>query len=108
VADYLATSRDEIEHYVRPAGEIGRFLARRFAEHVPEQAGTTKVMWDMAAVGWLLNPLWSTTAVTPSPVLTEEMTWSKDERRHLIGEVVAVNRDAMFGDFFTRLGAVRK
>jgi inosine-uridine nucleoside N-ribohydrolase len=103
VADHMITCRAEIEQYVRPAGKAGAFLADRFREHVGDGTGVSKVIWDMVAVGWLLDASWTTTVLAPSPVLTDEMTWSRDDGRHLIGEVTAVRRDAIFGDFFTRL-----
>jgi hypothetical protein len=103
----MITSRAEIEQQVRPAGAIGEFLANRYAGHVADDIGVSKVIWDMAAVGWVLDDSWATTVLAPSPVLTDGMTWSRDEGRHLIGEVVAVRRDAIFGDFFTRLSTQR-
>jgi inosine-uridine nucleoside N-ribohydrolase len=105
VADHLITTRAEIDHFVRPAGKTGEFLARRYAENVSGAAGVSKVIWDLAAVGWLLDASWSTTVLAHSPVLTDEMTWSSDPRRHLIGEVMEVQRDAIFADLFTRLAA---
>jgi inosine-uridine nucleoside N-ribohydrolase len=105
VADHLITTRDEIDHFVRPAGKIGEFLARRYAENVDDAAGVSRVIWDLAAVGWALDASWSTTVLAHSPVLTDGMTWSSDPRRHLIGEVIEVWRDAIFADLFTRLAA---
>ena len=105
VADHLITTRDEIDHFVRPAGRIGEFLARRYAENVDDAAGVSRVIWDLAAVGWALDASWSTTVLAHSPVLTDGMTWSSGPRRHLIGEVVEVRRDAIFADLFTRLAA---
>ncbi len=52
-----------------------------------------------------LDASWSTTVLAHSPVLTDGMTWSSGPRRHLIGEVVEVRRDAIFADLFTRLAA---
>ena len=103
VADHLITTRAEIDSFVRPAGRLGHFLAQRYAEHVDSGAGVSKVLWDLAAVGWLLDSTWSTTVLAPSPVLTDALTWSRDDRRHLIGEVVEVRRDAIFADLFKRL-----
>jgi purine nucleosidase len=103
VADHLITTLAEIDAYVRPAGRIGDFLATRYADHVGAAPGVSKVIWDLAAVGWLLGPFWTTTVLRHSPVLTSELTWSHDPRRHLIGEVIAVDRDAIFTDFYTRL-----
>jgi inosine-uridine nucleoside N-ribohydrolase len=103
VADHLITTKDEIDHFVRPAGKLGEFLAQRYAENVEDDVAVSKVLWDLAAVGWLLDPSWSTTVLTHSPVLTDSLTWSRDPRRHLIGEVVEVRRDAIFADLFERL-----
>jgi inosine-uridine nucleoside N-ribohydrolase len=107
VTDHVITTRDEIEHYVRPCGMVGDFLAGRYAEFVSDEIGTSKVIWDLAAVGWLLDASWVTTSLVHSPVLTNEMTWSRDPSRHLMAEVTAVNRDALFADLFSRLAKVR-
>jgi purine nucleosidase len=103
VADRLATTLDEIEHYVRPCGAIGDFLASRYAAWVDHVPGRSKVIWDLAAVGWLLDPTWTTTEQQRSPILTSELTWSDGVGRHKIREVIAVDRDAIFGDLFGRL-----
>jgi hypothetical protein len=103
VADHLSTTRAEIEHYARPAGKVGAFLADRYREYVEDGAGVSKVIWDLAATGWLLNPSWTTSELAQSPILTEGMTWSRDPDRHLMREVIYVRRDAIFGDLFRRL-----
>ncbi len=103
VADHLITTRSEIERYVRPAGNVGDFLAGRFADYVEAGPGTSKVIWDLAAVGWVLDASWTTTVLAPSPVLTSDLTWSRDPGRHLIGEVTQLRRDAIFADLFERL-----
>ncbi len=103
VADHLTTTRDEVEHYVRPAGRVGALLAERFEEYVEDRPGISKVIWDLAATAWLLDVSWTTSVVTHSPVLTEDLTWSLDARRHLISEVTHVQRDAIFADLFSRL-----
>ncbi len=104
VADHLITTRSEIERYVRPAGKVGDFLAGRFADYVEAGPGTSKVIWDLAAVGWMLDASWATTTLAHSPVLTSALTWSRDPGRHLIAEVTELRRDAIFADLFKRLG----
>jgi hypothetical protein len=103
VADHLVTTLAEIERYVRPAGKVGDFLADRYAEYVDARPGTSKVIWDLAAVAWLLDASWTTTVLTHSPILTSSFTWSRDPARHLIGEVSEVRRDPIFADLFERL-----
>jgi inosine-uridine nucleoside N-ribohydrolase len=103
VADRLVTTRGEIDQYVRPAGQIGAMLAKLYDDFVPDEPGRSKVIWDLAATAWVLQPDSLTAELTTSPVLTSEMTWSRDPQRHLILEVTGVQRDEIFGDLFRRL-----
>jgi purine nucleosidase len=103
VADHLSTTRAEVDRHVRPAGRVGAFLAERYEQYVGDGAGASKVIWDLAATAWILGPSWTTSTLTQSPVLTEELTWSRDDRRHLIYEVSYVRRDPVFADLFGRL-----
>lgn len=103
MADRLLTTRDEIEHWVRPAGKVGEFLADRYAEYVREGPGVSKVIWDLAATGWVLNTAWTTTVLTHSPILTDNLTWSRDPGRHVMTEMTSLDRDSILRDFFQRL-----
>ncbi len=103
VAEHLTTTRAEIERYVRPCGRVGEFLAERYFEYVPDRPGVSKVIWDMAATGWILGESWTTSRLVPSPLLTSDMTWSGSHQRHLIAAVTTVDRDAIFADLFERL-----
>jgi len=103
VADHLATTHAEIEKYVHPFGPIGEFLAERYFKYVEDRPGRSKVIWDMAATGWLLDPAWTTSRLVTSPLLTTDLTWSRDHHRHLISTVTSLDRDAIFGDLFERL-----
>jgi purine nucleosidase len=105
VADQLVTTAAEIDRYVRPAGPLGEFLASLYDEYVADEPGRSKVIWDMAATGWVMAPGWMTTTYVPSPILTTELTWSRDPGRHLILDVTSIDRDAVFGDLFARLAA---
>jgi purine nucleosidase len=108
VADHLITTREEVERYVRPCGAVGDFLAERYAGFVEGGIGVSKVIWDLGAVGWVLDPSWLTVHLTHSPILTNEMTWSRDPGRHLIAGATAVRRDAIFGDLFRRLASLSR
>lgn len=63
VVSHFHSTIPEIDRYVRPHGRIGEFLAARFAELATERGlspvGWSKVIWDMVAVGWLLNADWA-------------------------------------------------
>ncbi|TPQ34204.1 nucleoside hydrolase [Bradyrhizobium guangdongense] len=105
VTSHLHATVPEIERYVEPHGDIGAFLAMRFKEYSSDHLGWAKEIWDMAPVGWLLNPEWAPSVIIPAPVLTDQMTWSTDRRRHAIRYVTYVNRNPILKDFFVKLKA---
>jgi inosine-uridine nucleoside N-ribohydrolase len=103
VASHLLCSVPEIERYVEPHGEIGRFLAGRFKDYSPDHLGWSKEIWDMAAVGYMLNAGWTPSVLVPTPILTSEITYSFDRARHLMRYVTHVRRDPILKDFIAKL-----
>ena len=53
----------------------------------------------------VLEPSWVPTALVPSPILTDELTWARDDSRHLIRVATHVRRDAIFKDVFSKVAA---
>lgn len=108
VAAHLTISNPEMEAYVRGRGAVGNYLCEIFRgfEHVDlTRPYASKVIWDIAPVAWLIQESLIDTCVIPAPLLTSELTWSIDPRRHLTREAYNVQRDAIFEDFFERLPA---
>jgi inosine-uridine nucleoside N-ribohydrolase len=105
VTSHLHSTLAEIERYVEPSGAIGAFLAQRFKEQVSDQAGRSKVIWDMAAIACLLDESWTPSILLSTPILTSEGTWSFDHSRHVMRYVRYVHRDPIFKDFFRKLAA---
>jgi hypothetical protein len=105
VVSHLHSTVPEIERYVEPCGEIGRFLAARFKDYESDHKGWSKVIWDMAAVAWLLDERWAPSVLVPTPVLTADTTFSTDRSRHLMRYVTRVDRDAILRDFIGKLEA---
>jgi purine nucleosidase len=106
VASHLQTTVPEIESYVKGRGAIGDYLARIFAEYrTPHEASVawSKPVWDLAAVAWLLNSDWVPADLVHSPILTDQVTWSRDAGRHWIRVAHTVHRDPVFRDLFTKL-----
>ncbi len=103
VTEHLRTTEAELDRYLRGRGAIGDYLCEIFAGYHTDRYAWSKEIWDMGPVAWLINPAWLQTVVTHSPILSNEMVWGIDPRRHLILEAITVNRDAIFGDFFRKV-----
>lgn len=105
VVSHLHSTVPEIERYVEPHGEIGRFLAQRFKEYETDHVGWAKEIWDMAPVSWMLDPDWAPSVLVPTPILTDQITYSIDRARHPMRYVTQVKRNPIMRDFIGKLAA---
>lgn len=108
VASHMITTLPEIEKYVKGKGIIGDYLYEIFKEHSGDRFAYSRVLWDLAAIAYLVNPEWVPTDIMNSPVLTDELTWSFDRRRHFIRNALFVHRDQIFYDFFKKLESIER
>jgi hypothetical protein len=108
VTSHLLSTVPEIEKYVEPCGDIGAFLSMRFKEYSDNHVGWAKEIWDMAAVGWLLDDKWAPSVLGHTPIMTDNITYSEDRGRHLLRYVTYVDRNPILQDFFARLEAFTK
>ena len=103
VAYRLTTTVPEVERYIQGQGEIGNYLAEIFKNYHKDHFGWSKVIWDLSATAYVINPNWISTYLTHSPILTDQFTWSVDTSRHMIRVARSVSRDRVFSDLFTKL-----
>ncbi|MHB1483097.1 MAG: nucleoside hydrolase [Saccharofermentanales bacterium] len=103
VTSHLLTTVQELEHYLLGKSEIGTYLTEIVKGYADRPYGWSKIIWDISAVAWLINADWVPTSIIHSPILTDQLTWSFDERRHFIRSATYVLRDNIFGDLFKKL-----
>jgi inosine-uridine nucleoside N-ribohydrolase len=103
VVTHLATTLPEMEHYLRGEGETAEYLLSIFREYRRDHFAVSKVLWDMTAVAWLIEPDWLPSNLVQTPIVTDQFTFSMDQNRHLMRVVYFVKRDLIFRDFFTKL-----
>lgn len=103
VSDIMHTTVPEMAAYAKGRGAAGDYLFDIFSRFSADYPGRAKVLWDVAAVAWLVNPDWVPTVLVPSPLVSDALTWSADGRRHLSRVAWTVKRAAVFHDFFARL-----
>lgn len=103
VVSHLHTTIPELEAYVSGRGAIGDYLVEIVKGYHADHRGWSKVLWDIVTIAYLLNERWTPSHLVHSPVLTNQVTWSVDQRRHLIRYVYHLDRDAIFRDLFDKL-----
>jgi len=102
VASHVITTVAELEAHLAPYSELGRYLTDIVRQYGANNAGWSKIIWDIAASAWVINQDWVRTEPTGSPVLKDDLTWATAPGRHPIEVASKVNRDAILGDFFAR------
>ncbi|MBN1878145.1 MAG: nucleoside hydrolase [Anaerolineae bacterium] len=107
VVSHLHTTVAEIERYVQGRGAIGDYLAETVKGYHQDHFAWSKVIWDIAAIAYLLNEAWTPTDLVHSPIVTDQGTWSFDNGRHFIRTVYHVHRDLIFRDLFTKLDLLK-
>lgn len=86
--------------YLRGMDDIPDDIAGAFTvRHI----SWSRIIWDISTVGYLVNPNWCPSVVTPSPVLCDDMSWKREDGRHPIRLCHYVSRDQIFGDMFAKL-----
>ena len=105
VVSHLHTTVAEMERYVQGRGKVGDYLVEIFKDYSKDHFAWSKVIWDISATAYLINPTWVPTEIVHSPILTEAATWSFDNSRHLMRVASSVDRDAIFRDLFEKLQA---
>ena len=103
VAEHLRTTEAELARYLKGRGPLADYLYQTYADVYPDHFAKSPVLWDVVTIAWLIDSVLTTTSFLPSPRSADFFTWSEDPRRHLIREVLALDRDAILADLFTRL-----
>nr|MBI1230066.1 nucleoside hydrolase [Cytophagales bacterium] len=104
VTSHLLTTVAEVEYYLKGQGEIGDYLLEIFKDYNHgEPFGWSKVIWDISAVAYVINPGWFATEIQHSPILTDALTYSVDNSRHLYRVATYLRRDSIFRDMFRKI-----
>lgn len=103
VVSHLHTTIPELDAYVAGRGAIGDYLVEIVKGYHDDHRGWSKVIWDISTIAYLLDASWTPSYLVHSPVLTDQVTWSVDPRRHLIRYVHHIERDPIFRDLFEKL-----
>lgn len=108
VSEHLRTTVSEVERFLKGKSAIADYLCKEFVAYAKWKSpdptvAWSKVIWDISAVAWLIEPKWVPTHVVPSPTLTDDYKYSLVPGRHPVRVAVDVNRDAVFTDLFRKL-----
>jgi len=105
VASHLLTTVAELEAHLRGKNPVCDYLVDTVRGYRNDDFAWAKEIWDVATIGWMVDPRWVPTTLDHSPLLSDRLTWSVDERRHLVRSAYFVHRDPIFADLFRKVAA---
>jgi len=106
VVSAFATSGPELDHWLRGKNELCDYLVDYTAKSAIKDGGLpnwTRVIWDVAAVGWLLDGDFMLDRLDRIPIPQYDHHYSFDATRHFYRYVYHINRDKLFEDMFKKL-----
>lgn len=109
VVDRFTTSKYELQHWLQGKNALCDYLCENTIKEAESYASGkpwTRVIWDVAAVAWLLNEdnKFMQDRLIPSPIPEFDKHYAMNENRHFINYVYIIYRDALFEDLFRVLG----
>ena len=108
VVDKFAVSKQELELWLKGKNQLADYLATNAiaaAEAYAKGRAWTRVIWDVTAVGWLLNDSdrFMQSRVIPTPIPTYDNFYATDYNGHPMRYVYSINRDNLMNDLFEKL-----
>ena len=108
VVSAFTTTGPELRYWLGGKSPLCDYLVDHTVEAAEEYAKGkvwSRVIWDAAAIGWLLNDdgRLMTDELVPTPIPEYDHHYARDPRRPFCKMVTAVRRDALFEDLFSHL-----
>ncbi|MBL8179851.1 MAG: nucleoside hydrolase [Bryobacterales bacterium] len=113
VSEHLRTTTHEVKYFLAGKSPLAEYLHQEFVKFAewkskPQSFAYSKVIWDISAVAWLINPKWVPSRIVPSPYLTDDFRYRAGEAsRHPVRVAMDCNRDEIFNDLFKKLARGR-
>lgn len=92
-----------VDRYLEGCSDYGAEL-KDDTVYTQENYAYSKIIWDIAAVAYLVNPSWVRTVLAETPELQEDYTWKFPGNSRAMRVCTYIKRDCVFGDLFQKLG----
>lgn len=106
VVSAFTTSGPELEHWLRGKNKLCDYLVEHTTSQALADGGGrcwTRPIWDVTAVGWLLDGSFMRDRLEHSPIPEYDHRYAFDATRHFIRYVYDIDRDKLFEDLFLTL-----
>ena len=103
VCTEFLTTVPELEYYLGGKNELCDYLVNIVRGYTNKPYGWSKVVWDVTAVAALVYPKALDMVIIPTPILTDDCHYAKDDARHPFIYTRRIRRDPIYADLFEKL-----
>ena len=103
VCTEFLTTIPELEYYLRGKNELCDYLVDIVRSYTKKPYGWSKVVWDVTAVAAIVDPKALDMVIIPTPILTNDCHFAKDDARHPFIYVRRIRRDPIYADMLEKL-----
>lgn len=103
VCTEFLTTVPELKYYLGGKNELCDYLVDIVSGYTTKPYGWSKVVWDVTAVAALVYPKALDMVTIPTPILTSDCHYAKDDARHPYIYVRRIRRDPLYADMFEKL-----
>ena len=103
VCTEFLTTVPELEYYLRGKNELCDYLIDIVRSYTKKPYGWSKVVWDVTAIAAIVEPSALDMVIIPTPILTNDCHFAKDDARHPFIYVRRIRRDPIYADMFEKL-----
>ena len=99
VVSSFRISGPELDYWLKGKNRLCDYLVSHTSESAVKDGGLpnwTRVIWDVAAVAWLLDGDYTGDYLVPAPIPQYDHHYGFDPRRHFIRYVYHIERDELF------------
>lgn len=107
VSEFAATG-PELNYWLKGKNKLCDYLVsvtERAAEETGQSRCWSRIIWDVTAVGWLLDDRFMADRLEHSPIPEYDHYYAFDKTRHFIKYVFWINRNLLFEDLFNKLSS---
>ncbi|WP_148411701.1 nucleoside hydrolase [Murimonas intestini] len=108
VVSEFATTGPELNYWLKGKNKLCDYLVsvtEREGEATGQSRCWSRIIWDVTAVGWLLDDRFMYDRLEHSPIPEYDDCYAFNKTRHFIKYVFWINRDLLFEDLFKKLSS---
>lgn len=104
VASNLVTTIYELQEHFNIKQGLGKFLYDRFYQDGLHGMTPRRTIWDIAVIGYIINPYWFGASKISCPEIDEDLKYIQTKDLHEVTFVHQIEVNEIFNDMFQKIG----